>query len=591
MSDDTQQEKTLRTGEPDPKAPAALPKLPDLTFEAELGRGGMGVVWRAHQPFLDRRVAVKILSNEDGKWNQTTVDRFRREAKILGSLNHPHIVGCHNAGATDDNQLYIVMELVPGPNLGQYLRDNPPLTSLQTARLARDIASALQYAAERDLIHRDVKAENILLKPEERTPRDPAFPYVPKLVDLGLAKYQRHGTLDGNTITQSGVISGTPSVMAPEQFDDPDHVDHRADIYALGCVMFRALTGKNPFEGLTFTQLMHAKLAVGPPRARDAAQQVDTALDVLVAQMMDRDRDKRPQTYAEVIARLGALCPPDGSGSGTGTGRTANTQNPLPEFQAAAEWVSRGGQGKMPSLVSALLIGLGISVLIILGLNVVPFFIPPLGSSRGQLGTSNIRPKRANDQAPAASPTPAAPELLWDQDGQPVWDTEAVTRLAGWSFEGDARWKGDDTQGEAVVGDGTGSAEKPLGPAPWRVLGSLAMAGAPEAGVHVRLADGTRVAVRLQDFGGSALGTVGIEGSTTGGATRPWTAVKSFEPAAQPTHTFGLTVLVDRVVVSIDEAEVAEVPIQSPASALGLSVKGGRATFGDTSLHHPLAPP
>lgn len=583
MSDDNNnEESTQREIVAEATQHTVLPKLADLTFEAELGRGGMGVVWRAHQPFLDRRVAVKILSNDDGKWNQTTVDRFRREAKILGSLNHPHIVACYNAGATDDGQLYIVMELVSGPTLGQYLRENPPLSSLQTARVARDIASALQYAAERDLIHRDVKAENVLLRPEERTPKDPGFPYVAKLVDLGLAKYQRHGALDGNTITQSGVISGTPSVMAPEQFDDPDHVDHRADIYALGCVMYRALTGKNPFEGLTFTQLMHAKLAVGPPRVRDAAQQVDTSLDVLVAQMMDRDRDKRPQTYAEVIARLDTLCPPSSSGS-----HTASLSLPPPRRMPPAPEASAGKGVWLLMAVVVLAVG-GAAAYYLMPAGTAAVVKPAPSSGPAEAAWAD---KPADKPATDSKPTPAPAEFLWDQDGEPVWGAESVTRLAGWSFEGEAKWKGDDSQGEAVVGNGTGSTEKPLGPAPWRVLGSLTMEGAPEAGVFVRLVDGRRVTVRLQDFGGSALGTVGIEGRAPAGAARPWTPVESFTPPAQPAHTFGLTVLADRVVFSIDEAAVGEVAIDSPASAFGLSVKGGKAVFADTSLHRPLPTP
>lgn len=583
-------EKTILEGSADMRpfsTPASLPKLPDLTFEAEIGRGGMGIVWRAHQPFLDRHVAVKVLTTESGHWNQMTVDRFRREAKILASLNHPHIVACYNAGASDDNQLYIVMELVSGPNLSQYLREHPPLSSLQTARLARHLASALEYAVQRDLIHRDVKAENVLLKPEERTPKDAAFPFVPKLVDLGLAKYQNNAGMPGNAITQSGIISGTPSVMAPEQFDDPDNIDHRADIYALGCVMFRALTGKNPYEGLTFTQLMHSKLAEDAKSAISLKPDVDPALDALVREMMDRNRDKRPQTYADIIARLELIAP---SLSSTNARRMSTPSGVAP---------TPSGTAAKPA-GSGLLVGM-VAVGLVIAAGGAWMLWPPAkkpaadpAPAKGQAAlvaaaapSVTIDAPVAPTPAPTATPEPDASTLLWDQDGQAVWGVEAKTRLSGWIPIGDATWTGDDTLGEGVVGNGTGEIEKGVGRAPWRVIGNLRMESSTEVGIYAGLTDGRRVMLRLQDFGGSQLASLGTEDAPDAQGKRVWTPGPTASPPAAASHTFGLIVQETRVEVTLDERPLGSVEISSPATAFGLAVRGGKAVFVDASLHRP----
>ncbi|MBK8979989.1 MAG: serine/threonine protein kinase [Planctomycetes bacterium] len=280
--------------------PDPLPEIPDVTLHAEIARGGMGVVYRGRQDFLDRDVAVKVLAAH--LRGESFAARFRREAKILAGIKHPNIVACHAAGTTSAGSSYLVMEFVDGPNLKSWIAEHGALEVPAALRLARQLASALSHAAEQGVVHRDVKPENVLLEAPTSTSIDLTFPFVPKLVDLGLARMV-HETGD-RALTLPGAVMGTPATMAPEQFDDPDGVDHRADIYGLGCVLYQMLTGVLPFASAQLTDLVVAK------RSSDAhdpcARRTDlpAAVGRLVAAMLASDREARPATYRELIAVL-----------------------------------------------------------------------------------------------------------------------------------------------------------------------------------------------------------------------------------------------------------------------------------------------
>ena len=142
--------------------PTDLPKLPGITLQYEIARGGMGVVYSGRQDFLDRRVAVKFLSVELG--GDAFAKRFQREAKILAGISHPNIVGCHMADTTPEGQSYLVMEFIDGPSLKAWIAENGPVSPLASLRLIRASAAALSHAHQSDIIHRDVKPENILLE-------------------------------------------------------------------------------------------------------------------------------------------------------------------------------------------------------------------------------------------------------------------------------------------------------------------------------------------------------------------------------------------------------------------------------------------
>jgi eukaryotic-like serine/threonine-protein kinase len=218
-------------------APAAegWPQPPGYEVLGELGRGGMGVVYRARHLRLDRLVALKLL--RDGVHAAPDeVARFRHEAEVVARLQHPHIVQIFEVGEYDGRP-FLALEFVAGGSLAQRLRGNP-LPARQAAGLLETLARAMHVAHQRDVVHRDLKPANVLLTADG----------TPKVTDFGLAK--RLDSVAGQT--QTGVILGTPSYMAPEQAGGKrEAVGPLADVYALGAVLYELLTGRPPFKAET----------------------------------------------------------------------------------------------------------------------------------------------------------------------------------------------------------------------------------------------------------------------------------------------------------------------------------------------------
>jgi len=286
-----------------PPTPPDLPRIPGITLHFEVARGGMGVVYSGRQDFLDRRVAVKLLSKDLA--GEKFAQRFQREAKLLAGIKHPNIVACHSAGTTDDGQSYLVMEFVDGPSLKAWVAEQGALPVAAALRLTRAVGQALAHAHQLGVIHRDVKPENILLEAVTSTAIDVAFPYVPKLVDLGLARMTSETA--GLGLTSPGSVMGTPSTMSPEQFDDPDSVDFRTDIYGLGCVLYEMLVGAPAYRGTRLTEIVARKRQpVGPNPCEECAG-VPAAVGALVCSMLAADRGDRPASYRELDERLGEL--------------------------------------------------------------------------------------------------------------------------------------------------------------------------------------------------------------------------------------------------------------------------------------------
>jgi predicted Ser/Thr protein kinase len=231
-----------------------------------LGRGGMGAVYKARQPHLDRLVALKVLPPTTGR-GTAFAERFAREARTLAKLNHPHIVTVYDFGQAD-GLYYIVMEYVDGVNLRQTLRAGR-LSPRQALAIVPQICEALQYAHDQGIVHRDVKPENILLTADGRV----------KIADFGLAKIMARDT-GAALLTGMGEVMGTFHYMAPEQLERPQAVDHRADIYSLGVVFYELLTGQLP-------------LGRFPPPSRKV--QVDVRLDEVVLRTLEREPERRYQ--------------------------------------------------------------------------------------------------------------------------------------------------------------------------------------------------------------------------------------------------------------------------------------------------------
>jgi hypothetical protein len=216
-----------------------------------LGRGGMGAVYLAHEPFLERDVAVKVLPSEFG--SGTARERFLREARTAARLSHPNIVPLYTFGQAED-VLYYVMGYVEGESLEARLQREGRLPPDEVRRITSELADALEYAHQKGVVHRDIKPDNVLL--ERSTGRA-------LLTDFGVAK-QRAGA---ETLTQAGVIVGTPHYMSPEQASGDRDIDGRSDIYSLGVMTYRMATGRLPFEGSNLRELLaqHATRSPVPP--------------------------------------------------------------------------------------------------------------------------------------------------------------------------------------------------------------------------------------------------------------------------------------------------------------------------------------
>ena len=257
---------------------------------AELGRGGMGIVYKAHEESLNRFVAIKILG-EHLTEDPAHVERFRREAQSAASLNHPNIVQIYGVNE-DEGQHYFVMEYVSGQSLQQIIRSAGPLESLQVARIAIQTAAGLQAAHERGIVHRDIKPANLLI--EDRG--------LVKIADFGLALMGGAAS----RLTATGMFMGTPGYLSPEQCLDQG-VDHRTDIYSLGVTLFEALSGNAPFTADSPLALLRQILEVEPPDLGELRPEVDTELRDIVARMMAKDRDLRIASCGELVGDLEAF--------------------------------------------------------------------------------------------------------------------------------------------------------------------------------------------------------------------------------------------------------------------------------------------
>ncbi len=262
-----------------------------LELEQEIGSGGMGEVFRARDRISGEVVAVKVLSDE----RSLRTERFVRESQLLAELSHPGIVRYLSHGVTPAGQLFLVMEWLDGEDLKARLQRGP-LTVGEAVTLATRVAEALGAAHARGIVHRDLKPSNLLL-PGGRIDQV-------KVLDFGIA--QR----DGSTpLTQTGMLLGTPGYAAPEQARMGGRIDARADVFALGCVLFQCLTGVPPFEGDTTAAILAKILFGASPRVSELWPDVPVGLDTLVAQMLAKDPALRPSNGANLAGALAVLGP------------------------------------------------------------------------------------------------------------------------------------------------------------------------------------------------------------------------------------------------------------------------------------------
>ncbi|WP_129838220.1 serine/threonine-protein kinase [Streptomyces sp. RFCAC02] len=268
-----------------------------------IGRGGMGEVWRARDESLDRRVAVKCLKPMGGRQDETFLrtlrERFRREARVAAALQHRGVTVVHDFGEYE-GVLYLVMELLEGNNLSELLaaRGGAPMPVADIADIAEQVAAALAYTHGRGIVHRDLKPANIMRLTDGTV----------KICDFGIARLADSIGLTSK-LTSAGMAMGTPHYMSPEQIAGTD-VDHRSDIYSLGCVLYELATGSPPFDlGDPWSILIgHRDTEPEPPSVR--RPDLPRELDDFVLALLAKDPDDRPDDVAEPARTLHALVHP-----------------------------------------------------------------------------------------------------------------------------------------------------------------------------------------------------------------------------------------------------------------------------------------
>ncbi|RAV10830.1 serine/threonine protein kinase, partial [Mycobacterium colombiense] len=258
-----------------------------------VGRGGMGDVYEAEDTVRERIVALKLMSRTLSN-DPVFRSRMQREARTAGRLHEPHVVPIHDFGEID-GQLYVDMRLIDGKDLASMLKRYGPISPPRAIAIVRQIGSALDAAHAAGILHRDVKPENILVSADD-------FAY---LVDFGIAS----ATSD-EKLTQFGTTVGTAKYMAPERFGDSD-VTHKADIYALTCVLYECLTGSPPYTGDQLS-VMGAHVHQPIPRPSAARPSIPAAFDGVIARGMAKDPAERYLTCGDLAAAAyGALAAPD----------------------------------------------------------------------------------------------------------------------------------------------------------------------------------------------------------------------------------------------------------------------------------------
>ena len=293
--------------------------FPQLEILELLGTGGMGAVYKARQPGLDRVVALKLLLPDIGS-DPAFTQRFAREAQALARLNHPHIVGVYEFGQAGDTS-FIVMEHVDGTNLRHTL-ETGALKPKHALVLVPQICEALQYAHDKGVVHRDIKPENILLATDGSV----------KIADFGLSRILGNEN-QPTMLTGTHQIMGTPRYMAPEQLEGARSVDHRADIYSLGVVFYEMLTGELP---------------IGRFQAPSQKVEIDVRLDEVVLRTLEKEPQRRYQHASQIKSDVQTITSSDNPGArthhGSRRGRPAGRQrvcNPTVDRESPAAGIGR----------------------------------------------------------------------------------------------------------------------------------------------------------------------------------------------------------------------------------------------------------
>ena len=284
---------------PDARALAPGTILADrYRVEATLGEGGMGIVYLVEHVHMRKRFALKVLQ---AHWLGTpeVVARFEREAVAAAAIGHPNVAAATDFGRLTDGSFFLVLEYLEGRTLRSEL-DKGAIPTARALEIARSIALGVGAAHAKGIVHRDLKPENVML-----VARDGSTDFV-KVLDFGIARVESVSDANGQALlTHAGAILGTPDYMAPEQGLGA-HIDGRADLYALGVMLFEMVTGQCPFRGGTVTLLRRHLMDEVPSIPEDSAQRVPESVGVLITRLMQKDREARFATALDLVTAIDA---------------------------------------------------------------------------------------------------------------------------------------------------------------------------------------------------------------------------------------------------------------------------------------------
>jgi serine/threonine-protein kinase len=359
-------------------------RVGEYVVEAVLGSGAFGTVYSGVQPVIGKLVAIKVLQREDPE----TTSRFINEARAVNAIRHPNLVDIFAFGQLGDGRSYLVMEWLEGEPMDAYLeRIGGRVPAESMPAIVSPLARAIDAAHAAGIIHRDLKPSNVFLSVNAEGS------LVPKLLDFGIAKLVA-GDVPNKHETGTGHVLGTPEYMAPEQCEGPN-IDHRADVYSFGAMMFRMLTGSPPFQAATAVELMMKHMKEEPPRPSVVFTGVPRGVDASILAMLEKSPERRPPDLETAVAAFEAAL---------GASGLSAEPPPLVEpkkIERRAFTLTEPGIG--PSVAvrparSGLIAGLGVAAVAAAAL---PFLL--------NFGTEPAQPPPARAPPPKEVPPPPAP--------------------------------------------------------------------------------------------------------------------------------------------------------------------------------------
>jgi len=302
-----------------------------------IGEGGMGAVYEAEHTGLGAAVAIKLL-NEGFTTDQKAVSRFRREGRAAAAIRHENIVAVYDTGTSEQGVPFLVMELLDGESLSSFLRRERAVSPKVAAAIAVQILAGLGAAHSKKVVHRDLKPGNVLLAKCRDGSR------AVKILDFGISKF--YSDMESTDVTATGAVVGTPRFMAPEQARGQVDLDARVDLYAVGVLLYRMVTGRMPVAGRTQQEIIATILAGNPPTPREITSEVPPELDRVIMRALAVDRDERYQTAAEFAEDLRSAMPEVATGEPIYVSAVADS------IQGSDRSPRSSGNSSVPSLVA-----------------------------------------------------------------------------------------------------------------------------------------------------------------------------------------------------------------------------------------------